>query len=143
MTHEEIDRSFAGQQQDWDRRDSEALTRRHAEDGTIVSPIFGTVEGREEILESYVSLFETFPDWRYVGQRLLIDGARVAQEFTVDATHSGTFMGLPPSGRRFEIRGVILFEMADGLIAHERRYYDFTGLLIQLGVLRSKPARPD
>jgi hypothetical protein len=30
-------------------------------------------------------------------------------------------------------------EMVDGLIAHERRVYDFTGLLIQLGVLRSKP----
>jgi hypothetical protein len=30
-------------------------------------------------------------------------------------------------------------DMAEGLIAHERRVYDFTGLLIQLGVLRSKP----
>jgi hypothetical protein len=30
-------------------------------------------------------------------------------------------------------------EMRDGLIADERRIYDFTGLLIQLGVLRSKP----
>jgi hypothetical protein len=30
--------------------------------------------------------------------------------------------------------------MRDGLIARERRYYDFTGLLIQLGVLRSRPA---
>jgi hypothetical protein len=35
-----------------------------------------------------------------------------------------------------------LFEMQDGLIAYERRYYDFTGLLIQLGILRGKPARP-
>jgi hypothetical protein len=34
-----------------------------------------------------------------------------------------------------------MFEMKDGLIVHERRYYDFTGLLIQLGVLRGKPAR--
>jgi hypothetical protein len=28
-----------------------------------------------------------------------------------------------------------------GLIQHERRLYDFTSLLIQVGVLRSKPAR--
>lgn len=34
-----------------------------------------------------------------------------------------------------------LFEMKDGLIAQERRYYDFTGLLMQLGVLRGKPAK--
>jgi hypothetical protein len=50
-------------------------------------------------------------------------------------------MGLPGSGRAFDIEGVRVFEMKDGLIAHERRYYDFTGLLIQLGVLRGKPAR--
>jgi hypothetical protein len=34
-------------------------------------------------------------------------------------------------------------EMDDqGLIAHERRIYDFTGLLVRLGVLRAKPAKP-
>jgi hypothetical protein len=29
---------------------------------------------------------------------------------------------------------------ADGLVQHERRVYDFTALLIQIGVLRGKPA---
>lgn len=143
MTHDDAVRFFAEQQQEWARRDSEALTLRHAEDGTIISPIFRTVQGRADILDSYRSLFATFPDWRYTGQQLLVDGNRVAQEFTVHATHSGHFMGLPPTGRKFDLRGVLLFEMRDGLIVHERRYYDFTGLLIQLGILRGKPARPE
>jgi hypothetical protein len=34
---------------------------------------------------------------------------------------------------------VRLFTMRDGRIAHERRYYDFTGLLIQIGILKAKP----
>ena len=63
----------------------------------------------------------------------------MAEPFTVSATHVGEFMGLAGCGRRFEIQGVQLFEMREGLIARERRYYDFTGMLIQLGVLRSKP----
>ena len=71
----------------------------------------------------------------------MVDGDRVAQQFIVHATHTAEFMGLPGSGRKFDIEGVRLFEMKDGLIAYERRYYDFTGLLIQLGVLRGKPAR--
>ena len=50
-------------------------------------------------------------------------------------------MGLPGSNRRFKIQGVRLFTMADGLVQHERRMYDFTGLLIQVGVLRGKPAK--
>jgi steroid delta-isomerase-like uncharacterized protein len=141
MTHDELVTFFAEQQGEWDRRDSMALSLRHAEEGTIVSPIFRTVQGRAEILESYQSLFQTFPDWHYVGLQLVVDTGHVAQEFTVDATHSGPFMGLPASGRKFTIGGVRLFEMENGLIVRERRYYDFTGLLIQIGILRGKPAK--
>jgi steroid delta-isomerase-like uncharacterized protein len=141
MTHDEAVTFFAEQQDEWNARDADALARRHALDGIVVSPIFRTVQGLDEILGSYRSLFTTFPDWQYIGQQLLVDGNRVAQPFLVHATHSAEFMGLPGSGRTFDIEGVRLFEMKNGLIKYERRYYDFTGLLIQLGVLRGKPAR--
>jgi len=58
----------------------------------------------------------------------------------VRATQKGEFMGLPPTGRRFEFDCVLIYDIEDGLIVRERRIYDFTGLLIQLGVLRGKPA---
>ena len=140
MSHDEIRAFFNAQQEHWRTRDPEKLANGHTENGVLVSPIFRTVTGRPAILSSYRLLFEIFPDWDYRSEQLLIDGALVAQPFTAAATHVGEFMGLAGSGRRFEIQGVRLFEMKDGLIAHERRYYDFTGMLIQLGVLRSKPA---
>jgi steroid delta-isomerase-like uncharacterized protein len=143
MSRDDAVAFFGLQQQRWNDRDADALARSHSEDGTVVSPIFRTVQGRPEILASYRTLFATFPDWHYIGQQLLVDGDHVAQQFLVNATHSGEFMGIPGSGRKFEIQGVRLIEMKDGLIAYERRYYDFTGLLIQLGILRSKPARPE
>jgi steroid delta-isomerase-like uncharacterized protein len=141
MTRDEAVQFFAGQQEGWNNRDADALALTHTPDGTVVSPIFRTVQGRESILASYRSLFVTFPDWKYIGQQLLVDGDHVAQQFLVHATHSGEFMGLPGSGRKFDIQGVRIFEMRDGLIAYERRFYDFTGLLIQLGILRGKPAK--
>jgi steroid delta-isomerase-like uncharacterized protein len=116
-------------------------TETHHEDGTIVVR-FSERRGRREILESYQSLFATFLDWTYKGRQPVIEDNRIAQPFVVQATHSGDFMGLPGSGRRIEIEGVRMFELTDGLIGHERRYYDFTGMLIHLGVLRGKPARP-
>lgn len=124
----------------WRQRDPAALAAGHAEHGTVVSPIYSKVVGRAAIEESYESLFRSFPDWTMDNEPPLIDGSRMAVAFTAKATHVGRFMGLDGTGRRCEIRGVLLMEMADGLIAHERRIYDFTGLLIQLGVLRSKPA---
>src|SRR5262245_42406381 len=141
MTRDDAVKFFAEQQAEWNARDAEALARRHTPDGTIVSPIFRTVHGSDDILRSYQSLFTTFPDWHYVGEQLVVDGDRLAQQFVVQATHAAEFMGLPGSGRKFDIQGVRIFEMKDGLIDYERRYYDFTGLLIQLGVLRGKPAR--
>ena len=50
-------------------------------------------------------------------------------------------MGLAATHRRCQIEGVRLYEMKDGLIQSERRLYDFTGLLIQVGVLKSRPAQ--
>lgn len=142
MEHDEAVSFFANQQQLWTDRDADGLALTHTENGTLISPIFKTVQGRANIRESYRSLFATFPDWEYIGQQLLVDGDRIAQQFLVHATHSGEFMGIPGSGRAFDIQGVRMFEMKDGLIDYERRYYDFTGLLIQLGILRGKPAKP-
>ena len=108
MARDEVRELFRRQQDAWNARDAAALTAGHAEDGTIVSPIFRKVHGRREILESYESLFTTFPDWRYEGNEALVDGDRVAQPFRVKATHSGEFMGIPGTGRMFDIEGVRL-----------------------------------
>ena len=49
-------------------------------------------------------------------------------------------MGLPATGRQFKFPVVAVFTLEGGLIVHERRIYDFTGLLTQIGVLKAKPA---
>jgi steroid delta-isomerase-like uncharacterized protein len=139
MTREETLAFFAKREGAWRQRDPAALALGHAEDCTVESPMFSSVKGRAAIQKSYESLFQSFPDWDLVDEPALIDGDRVAQPFTARATHVGRFMGLEGTGRRFEVHGVMLMEMEDGLIAHERRIYDFAGLLIQVGVLRGKP----
>jgi predicted ester cyclase len=141
MTREEIVAFFDGRKQAWLSRDADVLGSFHAENGTLESPIFGHRRGRQAITESYRSLFTIFPDWDFQGEPLVIDGDSVVQPFTATATHVGTFMGLDGTNRRFKIQGVRLFTMANGLVQHERRIYDFTGLLIQIGILRSKPAK--
>ena len=140
MTRQEIEAFFEGRRQAWLTRDADGLGAFHTEDGTMDSPMFGHRQGRQAIADSYRALFATFPDWDFQGEPLLIDGDRVAQPFSATATHVGTFMGIDGTNRRFKILGVRLFTMADGLVAHERRMYDFTGLLIQIGILRGKPA---
>lgn len=139
MTPDQIRAFFDGQQAHWRNRDAAALAEGHAADGIIESPIFRTVTGARAIAVSYTTVFDIFPDWDMQAEELLIDGDRVAQPFEATATHQGEFMGLAGTGKSFEIQGVRLFTMRDGRIAHERRHYDFTGLLVQIGILKAKP----
>ena len=139
MSPDDVRAFFADRVPLWQARNAKALAEGHAVDGRISSPMWRERLGRDAILESYRQLFETFPDWEFSGQELIIDGARVAQSFSATATLEGEFMGLPPTHRRCQIEGVRIYEMKDGLIQSEKRMYDFTGLLIQLGVLKSKP----
>lgn len=141
MTRDEIEKLFATRQAAWNTRNAEALAGSHSEYCTVASPMFATRRGRAGILEAYQLLFRSFPDWAYVGEGLIIDGDRVAEPFTVTATHVGEFMGLPGSGRRFVVQGVLLLRLDNGLIVDERRIYDFSGLLIQIGILRTKPGK--
>jgi predicted ester cyclase len=124
----------------WNRRDANALCYHHAEDGVIVSPMFARVQGRPQICESYAALFTAVPDWQIRFEPPIVSGLRLAVYFSVAATHQGEFRGLAGTGRRCTFEGVSLLELGtDLLIKEERRFYDFTGLLIQLGVPRVGP----
>jgi len=139
MTRDEVVRFFHERQRHWVARDIDALANQHAPNGTVHSPMFGNLSGRAAIAESYHRLYTAFPDWSTQPDELIVDGDTVAQPFKATATHVGEFMGLPGTKHRTHIQGVLLMHMADGLIQHERRLYDFSMLLMQVGVLKGKP----
>jgi predicted ester cyclase len=139
MTHDEARTYFERRRQAWHSGNAAALAADHAADSSVSSPMFASIKGRDAILASYQSLFRMFTNWEFQNGEPVIDGDRIALPFSARATHQGEFMGLAGTGRRFSISGVLILQMRDGLIVHEQRFYDFTGLLIQTGVLRSKP----
>ncbi len=121
------------------RADAPGLAATYTEDAVMLSPMFGTVTGRAAIEASHRRLFTVFKDMVIKTDPLIFEADRGAQSWVGHATHTSEMFGVPASGRPFEIRGAFVFEFRDGLIAHERRLYDFTGLLLQLGVLKAKP----
>jgi steroid delta-isomerase-like uncharacterized protein len=140
MTRDAIVSLLAQRQAAIQRRDVEALMALHSATCVVDSPFGGHVKGSEAIRRVYEGWLEAFPDVDWATEPPIIDGDRVAQVVTVAGTDIGGFMGLPPSGKKFTVPMVHLFTIRDGHIEEERRIYDFTGLLIQLGVLKAKPA---
>jgi steroid delta-isomerase-like uncharacterized protein len=140
MTREQMTAFFARRLEAMNRHDAAELTRHHTEDGVVESPLSGGVSrGREEIETSYASIIRVFPDVKLTQESLLIDGNRATFLLNMSGSGHSGLMGLPPAVRAFSVPIVFLCEFEDDLIARERRIYDFTGLLIQIGVLKAKP----
>jgi steroid delta-isomerase-like uncharacterized protein len=140
MTHEEVALLLDVRFSALNLQDVATLMTLHAEDGVVDSPLGGQAKGAEAIRKVYEAWLAAFPDAQFEAEPPIVDGDRVAQVAMVQGTDSGGFMGLPPTFKKFTMAMVFLLTMKDGKILHERRVYDFTGLLIQLGVLKAKPA---
>ena len=140
MTYDETVTFLQQREAKFNRHDVNALAADHTDAGVVHSLIFPHTQGVVSIQHSYQALFVMFPDWHITFEAPIIDGDRAAHPFTARATHTGEFLGLAGTGRKFQITGALLYQFDDGLIAEERRIYDFTGLLMQVGVLKGKPA---
>lgn len=139
MTRAEAQQFFDRRIEAWERRDIEALVRAHTEYCVLESPLAGKVTGRRGIENVYRAFITSFPDVTIDNPELLVDGDRVVQTVTFSGTNSGGFMGMAPTGKRFSFAAVLICTMRDGLIAHEQRIYDFTGFLLEIGVLKARP----
>jgi steroid delta-isomerase-like uncharacterized protein len=139
MTRAELDAFFARRERAWHDRDPDALAADHADDCIVESPTHGTLSSREAIRAVYATWFDAFPDLRFNRDDLLVEGDRAALFFTSTGTHVKPFASIPATGRHMSIRGVFVMTFRDGRIVHEKRYYDSTSLLLQIGVLKAKP----
>jgi steroid delta-isomerase-like uncharacterized protein len=73
-----------------------------------------------------------FPDQRQVIEDLVAADDRVMARIRLQATHTGTFRGLAPTGRAVDVRVARWFRIADGRIAEHWALLDTSGLMRQL-----------
>lgn len=64
---------------------------------------------------------------------LIAEGDRVVDRIIVRGTHTGDFMGIPPSGKRWEMQEIHIARIVDGKIAERWTMVDMSGLMQQLG----------
>lgn len=139
MSRDEIVAFFDHRQELYDNLDAAGLAADYADDAVIESPSAGVHRGRTAAEQAFRAIFGAFLDHKTKIETLVIDDDRVAEIRMMEGTHIGEFMGVPPSGKPFRLAGVFLYELRNGTIVRERRIYDFTGMLVQIGLLKAKP----
>lgn len=91
-----------------------------------------------EGLKSFVqAVHGAASDWDTTVERVLVDGDEVAWRWRMRGTHTGEFMGIPPSGNVVEVTGNDLGVMRDGKLAEQWGEMDMLSLLTQLGAIES------
>ena len=140
MTRDQIVDLFDRRLKATNEHDVESLADLYAPDAVVESPLGGTHQGRPAIESVAAAFFGALGDVKITQDDLIIENDRVVQVVTVSGTDTGGFMGVSPTGKPALLPMVIVCRVKDGLITHERRIYDFTGMLVQIGVLKAKPA---
>jgi steroid delta-isomerase-like uncharacterized protein len=92
----------------WNSQDADRLASLSVRYGSYGEFGLGKTKlGREEIRRHLIATFEALPDLTITPTgEPLSSGARVSWRWLMTATHQGEFAGLPPTGKRIELRGI-------------------------------------
>lgn len=77
-----------------------------------------------------------FSDLHHHVEQVVAEGDRVVVHVTSAGTHSGVFLGHPPTQRRFAAVGIDIFRLEDDLLAERWGAFDTLTMLQQLGLYR-------
>ncbi len=104
-------------------------------DERVVFHDLGLEPGLAAVRAFYRGFLSAFPDAHVEIEEVIEAGDRVAERFTLRATHRGVFQGIPPTGRSVTLRGITILHFEGGRCVERWTQADFPGLMQQLGTL--------
>ena len=78
-----------------------------------------------------------FPDWHTTIDDLFAEGDKVAVRSTNTVTHTGEFMGFPPTGKQATATMISIFRIQDSTIVEEWSVTNQLQIMQQLGLIPS------
>ena len=98
-------------------------------------PFPGTTPDHEGVKQMFALFRTAFPNAEFVIEGVVAGEDGVAVRWTLRGTHEGVWVGILPTGRRFEIPGMHMIRIEGGKIVEEWRSADRLALMQQLGVI--------
>jgi steroid delta-isomerase-like uncharacterized protein len=88
-------------------------------------------EGMKELIGSFRS---AFPDIEFTIEEQVAEEDKVVMRLTARGTHEGELQGIPPTGRRVTVMGMVMSLSAGGKMVEGWELYDNLGMMQQLGL---------
>ena len=112
-----------------------------APDAELVTPMAGTIKGRDAIKGYFEQMRQTFPDMRLDVHKMIAEGNTVAIEYTFTGTHKGpmqlpTGESIPPTNKTITGPSLDIAVIDEkGQLKSLRQYFDTANGLRQLGLM--------
>jgi steroid delta-isomerase-like uncharacterized protein len=100
----------------------------------------GTIYGQDGYLKATTAFRAAFPDARFTIEELIAEGDRVVVRLVLRATQSEAWHDGVPNGKAISVDGVIIYRLANGMIAASWGLFNVLGMLQQFGRLETPPA---
>lgn len=100
----------------------------------------GLAPTRDGVIAFFRMYVAAFPDLRMTPEDLFQGGDKVVARVRASGTHTGEFMGMPPTGKRFETQLIDIIRFGDDGLAREHwGVFDQLTMLQQLGAIPAGP----
>jgi steroid delta-isomerase-like uncharacterized protein len=119
----------------WEKGDFEAYKEVVAPEYVWYLPSISTEpKSREGTIEFGKMVRIGFPDFSYSVEDLIAVEDRVISLFIFRGTHEGEFQGIPATGNKVEVSGVMISRIENGKIVEDKEEIDQLGMMMQLGM---------
>jgi predicted ester cyclase len=117
-------------------RDPEAMAAHWAEDGIEEILPVGIFRGPEEVKAWFTELFTAVPDFDMTLDRVLAHEDDVLVQWRMNGTFTGgPLMGIEPTGRHIEMRGLDWLEVKDEKVIRNTAFSDGMALARGMGLI--------
>ena len=117
-------------------RDPEAMAEHWAEDGIEEILPVGIFRGPEEVKAWFTELFTAVPDFDMTLERVLAQENNVLVQWRASGDFTGgPLIGVEPTGRRIELRGLDWLEVEGDKVVRNTAFADGAALARDMGML--------
>lgn len=135
MSIEENKKIVRRYQEIYNDNDLDALSEVLSEELQTPKIMPGIPTGIEGAKAAHRMMLAGFPDYQTRIDDLIAEDDKVVARITMSGTNTGSFMGMPPTGKHVSFTGIYVARLANGKIVEHWGEEDGVGLLQQLGVL--------
>jgi predicted ester cyclase len=123
-------------QEIYNNNDLERLTEVLSEDLLTPNIMPGIPHGLEGAKVAHRIMLAGFPDYQTIIEDMIAEGDKVSARIRMTGTHTGEFIGIPPTMKGITFTGMYMVRIVNGKIVEHWGEEDGVSLLQQLGILK-------